>query len=741
MPEPPKDYNLQQYEKAFNEFAEAHEALRKKYRKSYKLTKKDLKDWPNAKVGDLISQNPDIPDTPKEAFELFANYYAQVQFELQKCLFIEKYKVWNKVSIKSEIDEIEKWITNAKALSYKDALEGTYKHLAEYEYLRLANGYYEGYKMTWHELQDNSTASSIYGQYFLFYNYLKEKLTARDKEDSMVYRSMKRDPLSLDYHIGYWGKGGLTEDEKKVIGITDIRKRLQYYNEHVKSLTDHATVAQMYIDDVDQSYKVFCNCNDCEKLPDYNPDDELIYLEERAKEFNRIKTAIDNCNSYFDKLNCLFTIKAGRIDLDRLQIWQNVPLDRHDPEWRRNYLDTTPQINLDPKTPDEIESHNLLIKEHLLHSISVQGQYTHPYDNFVVTHAKAAFEKKFIKAINPGQLIDEQIAKIEKHFNYPELSEYHKIFNGNNIGINQSSLFNFLAKGNDFDYSEGKLYVYHLSQIIHVEQILEFYKYLLNLRSQTLVTPTKDFSEDEIKMQTWEYHLRQFIDIATRWAISSIYSTVSKHHPYSSILGNYILTARIDYENFKLGLRNHLTANGINEAMRIDLEDRYTAMLNQYFEWYKQNEQNIIIFEPNNPYKVMLEFSKDTHKYIQNFFSKAEIRTESKPATDNQYHSLMDLFINPESYENCINALRSDRVQVIDNTNCYLLGERQKGSIVAWVEVLKMRGKIKQDIDRDTFAALLNKQFLGLNISDRTLSNVSTTSARKYFKLLTALIS
>lgn len=170
------DYNTKLINDSFNHFAYEHETIRNRYRVSYKLKKADLKDWPHGKVGDIIYRNPEIPNSPKEAFELFTNYYASIQFVLQKHLFIEKYKVWNKASISSEIKEIETWIDEAKKKNYTNAVKPINSHVSEYQYLLLLNGYYDGYLMTWHEQNENSTAATVYGRYFLFYNYLKDKL-------------------------------------------------------------------------------------------------------------------------------------------------------------------------------------------------------------------------------------------------------------------------------------------------------------------------------------------------------------------------------------------------------------------------------------------------------------------------------------------------------------------------------------------------------------------------------------
>lgn len=170
------DYNTQQYNKIWDEVNIEIDKLQKRYRVLHTITKEEADRLPRAKEGDVYSQNPSIPDNPTEAFELFKNYYAQISALVQRTFFIEKYKVWNKASVEAEIAVIEKWIEEVKKLDYTDAMNGVDKHLPQYEYLRLANGYYDGYLMTWNEHRETSTAASVYGRYFIFYEYLKDML-------------------------------------------------------------------------------------------------------------------------------------------------------------------------------------------------------------------------------------------------------------------------------------------------------------------------------------------------------------------------------------------------------------------------------------------------------------------------------------------------------------------------------------------------------------------------------------
>lgn len=178
------NYNQEQLNISFHAFAEEHELLRKKYRIKVTATKEDAKKLRGTKEGDLYERNPIIPDNPKEAFELFKNFYASIQCALQKHFFLEKYRIVNEASIKAEIKELEKWILAAKEENYSEACKGIGQHNPEHEYLRLVNGFYDGYLMTWQQHQENSTAASIYGKYVLFYDLLKNELSKLTKTNT-----------------------------------------------------------------------------------------------------------------------------------------------------------------------------------------------------------------------------------------------------------------------------------------------------------------------------------------------------------------------------------------------------------------------------------------------------------------------------------------------------------------------------------------------------------------------------
>ncbi len=129
------------------------------------------------KEGDLLHTNPSIPTNPIEAFELFKNYYAQFQFEVQKSLFHDL-QTFNKGTINAEIKEIEDWMNKLEKISLSKAYQNKNSYYPiVIEYLKLRDGFYERNRMTDLQMNENSPAAIVYGRYFLFYEYLQSLQT------------------------------------------------------------------------------------------------------------------------------------------------------------------------------------------------------------------------------------------------------------------------------------------------------------------------------------------------------------------------------------------------------------------------------------------------------------------------------------------------------------------------------------------------------------------------------------
>jgi hypothetical protein len=119
------------------------------------------------------------------------------------------------------------------------------------------------------------------------------------------------------------------------------------------------------------------------------------------------------------------------------------------------------------------------------------------------------------------------------------------------------------------------------------------------------------------KIEYWysEYELRQFIDIAKRYAITN---------KYSGIFESYIKEARTNYEKFSKQLRDKLTTINNWEAIGIDLNSRILVGIEEYIIWYNENITEIKgMFDDTKqicPYTIMLEIMKSTKKEILKYF-------------------------------------------------------------------------------------------------------------------------
>jgi hypothetical protein len=169
-------------EEAFHTFLNSYEKLQEQFRVKRKATKEDCEEIPNLKEGDIITFDPGYK-TSIEAFSLLKNYYSLAYHELEKKFFIDKYKVWNADTIKAEIKEIEKFIDKANHENLSDACKAFDKWVISKDedvYLRLKSGFYENLELRRYPSISSigNKEASIYGRYFLFYEFLKEQLNA-----------------------------------------------------------------------------------------------------------------------------------------------------------------------------------------------------------------------------------------------------------------------------------------------------------------------------------------------------------------------------------------------------------------------------------------------------------------------------------------------------------------------------------------------------------------------------------
>lgn len=135
------------------------------------------------------------------------------------------------------------------------------------------------------------------------------------------------------------------------------------------------------------------------------------------------------------------------------------------------------------------------------------------------------------------------------------------------------------------------------------------------------VNSIKKKPNQENEIWTSEYELRQFIDVALRWSINAVFSSITKHQPYS-VFTYEIEHARENYDKFCIQLREKLSQLPPQQwkAIEIDLSSRFITGIDLYLEWYDKNKDKTKKFEPYNPYEMMFEIIISTKKEILKYF-------------------------------------------------------------------------------------------------------------------------
>jgi hypothetical protein len=110
----------------------------------------------------------------------------------------------------------------------------------------------------------------------------------------------------------------------------------------------------------------------------------------------------------------------------------------------------------------------------------------------------------------------------------------------------------------------------------------------------------------------------------------------------------------------------------------------------------------------------------------------ARIFPDDTKFPDSKYHPNFDkLFFIASDAERSLKVLRLVDPPIIDNSNHYLLGERDKSAITAWIELLFRRQIIKKTPD-DIMAGCLNTTLKNFTITGKTLRCPGTKGYKKY---------
>lgn len=169
-------------EESYMIFQKSSQLIRDSFRIKRRVTEEEGNQNPLVNRDDIITQDPPYSSNI-EAFALLAGYYAPIYMELEKHLFVEKYKVWNEATIRAEISEIEIFIKSTQNQNLSEASRAFYKWDEDTDafiYLRLNSGFYEHLEVESYPLISSygNKEAHIYGRFFLFYNFLMAQLDA-----------------------------------------------------------------------------------------------------------------------------------------------------------------------------------------------------------------------------------------------------------------------------------------------------------------------------------------------------------------------------------------------------------------------------------------------------------------------------------------------------------------------------------------------------------------------------------
>lgn len=173
-------------------------------------------------------------------------------------------------------------------------------------------------------------------------------------------------------------------------------------------------------------------------------------------------------------------------------------------------------------------------------------------------------------------------------------------------------------------------------------------------------------------MEIWqsEYELRQFIDMATRWSIETIYKTRTNNNPFS-LFSFVIEHSRENLEKFSTQINQKLTKAENWGAIEIDLKDRFLPMINLYIKWYSDNETEIQKFDPYNPYGLMLGYIESTKREILKYFPEG----------------ITPHRLTPQQLEGCHNILINEGyiAQNTNRDNFILTIQNRTGQPIEWI--------------------------------------------------------
>ncbi len=129
----------------------------------------------------------------------------------------------------------------------------------------------------------------------------------------------------------------------------------------------------------------------------------------------------------------------------------------------------------------------------------------------------------------------------------------------------------------------------------------------------------------------------------------------------------------------------------------------------EFFWWFEY-----VKYKELNAAGVSLQYiKKEDFADFHNYYAKVFLPKLDKSKIEKQTaQKLSEIFTDPNDYPNALKALQT--LAITDKQHTFLLSQRAgKCAIVAWIDVLKYRGKIKTTTNKE-LVTLLNAQFKNL---------------------------
>ncbi len=327
--------------------------------------------------------------------------------------------------------------------------------------------------------------------------------------------------LKLDEPFGAFTAFNVEEKRHKVKrlqGFKDLEKRLQYYNDNVRSLSWYSMRPQIRLETYPgNTYEVYCTCRNCRVKDDFEAK-ERIYFKVRDREVKRIINGLNAAKNYGEKLYFLLKVKGYHLE-GSFVIYGNMEVNPEIDSDMQMYV-SEPLIDLRPVTKEQIAIYNSLVKTEFNNRFIAANGFSNKYKRFDFDKERERLEKTMKKAIDPKRLVSYCKDQIESHFHYPDSLKTVKINNPivesidrqlKDIGWLGHHLFARMVLGVEIDLNEVVLTEAELLRYTHTTEIVKFYKYLIDIMQNKADSPDKPLLKSLMKDNpVYEYFIKEY---------------------------------------------------------------------------------------------------------------------------------------------------------------------------------------------------------------------------------------